>query len=1277
MERVDYVYSESELHDRLTGVYTRAAFEVRLREEIERSVRYNDCFSLLVIDLDQMRKVNATYGLVRGDTVLIEFSRRIQQNIRNSDMFFRYGGDEFVIILPYTAHQTAVKLAERLLDNISGTSFGSGPSLYLTASIGVAVFPDDGDNSRDFVKKADTCVLSAKYQGGNRVSSRRAQDVFHQIVQRDDPPRFEDLIERDKEIVIVRDFLDGLFRWQGGVLRIEGAPGSGRSCFLDAVGQLGQSRGYSVLALKATVALKSKPFSLFGLTCAQEGTALKLDAVRENVIASIRTLLQTDQTSGLMITVDNIEDCDPVTLDFFGQLMSFTENIRIALACTTVPQLISFDRFPNFQYYEHITTIPFSRDGVRTRLRQILHSEPSEEILSWMNNETKGFPALIDQGIHYLLSRHVLEITKTGWSTQKGLADISIKDKLRTQSSIPHYNLPCYWTAFIGREIELLELRQHLDQNGLVVVTGQAGIGKTRLAVHYALENLDYYQDGVYYFNLSSVRTGQQIFADFAQALDYTYQRQPDPQFQLYAYLKGKNMLFILDTFEHLQEAASFVYELVRQTSQIHIIVTTREWFASQGWGQISLSGLPYPASDESDQEAEFSAITLFQAHVRKLDRSFKPDQETKSAIISICRLVSGLPLAIELAASLVRYFPCQKIEESIRSQKNLPGPSSRDLSVQSQGLKEVYELSYGLLSEDARQLLLKLSFFPRSFTLSALREITGSDATLLYSLMDKALVQKVNGNSFQIPGGLRALVYERLIEKPSVYEEVLERFCTYYISYLGQEMKRHSGVIHKESLRRSQIEFDCIRFCWEYALERKRNKDIELIMSNLWAMYEVYGLFGEGELMFGQSLQTLFVSSRDQAQLSKQDEYLKARLMTIQAWFCYRVGHNAQSEGLIDEALTIFKRYDDLNGLVMAYNHKGLILRKSGKFAESLEAHRRSLILARELENELDIARSFNNMGDTYFGLGEYQKAREAFHESLMIRMKLGNRRGIASTYHNLANVEQATGDLIAAREYYQKSLTIKREYADTAGIASSLNNLGIVNDRLGDFESAERLFLESLAIKKEIGDQPGTATALHNLGEIAFRTGRYELSYQLLLQSYNLWKKLEDQFGLASILLSLGAVELKQNMIEAAKNHITASLTQCENIGHDWGVCAALKNLGDLAGQQGDLLLAIKHYAQALDRAYTLKAWTLVMDILLERGVLAICMEKLLLAYPVLNFVARHEAGHITVRERAHCLCAELLKKEPSLGQEFGPEIIKSLTLDDIIVRINTATL
>lgn len=158
-------------HDALTGLPDRNAFETQLDDELNRAIRYKHALSLLILDLDHFKSINDVYGHQAGDKILRSFSMLLEQVIRNTDFAGRYGGEEFIIILPETTLSEAEELAERMRKKIEAHTFtiSDDKKIKVTSSIGIASFPDHAQTKLNLIRAADSSMYKAKEAGRNQV----------------------------------------------------------------------------------------------------------------------------------------------------------------------------------------------------------------------------------------------------------------------------------------------------------------------------------------------------------------------------------------------------------------------------------------------------------------------------------------------------------------------------------------------------------------------------------------------------------------------------------------------------------------------------------------------------------------------------------------------------------------------------------------------------------------------------------------------------------------------------------------------------------------------------------------------------------------------------------------------------------------------------------------------------------------------------------------------------------------------------------------------------
>ncbi len=239
-------------------------------------------------------------------------------------------------------------------------------------------------------------------------------------------------------------------------------------------------------------------------------------------------------------------------------------------------------------------------------------------------------------------------------------------ERLRTAQPSPPHNLSAHTplTPFVGREDELAQIAERLANPDcrLLTLVGPGGSGKTRLALSAATAHLNAFLHGIYVVPLAPVSSSDFLIPALAQALQFTFVGRAHPKMQLFDYLHEKEMLLVLDNFEHLRSGTDLLIELLRQAPEVKLLVTSRERLNLKAEWLLDIAGLEYPASPEIENIEAYSATRLFTQTAQRVRADFQLSADTRASVAHICRLVEGMPLAIELAAAWMRSFSGEHI---------------------------------------------------------------------------------------------------------------------------------------------------------------------------------------------------------------------------------------------------------------------------------------------------------------------------------------------------------------------------------------------------------------------------------------------------------------------------------------------------------------------------------------------------------------------------------------------------------------------------------------
>ena len=217
----------------------------------------------------------------------------------------------------------------------------------------------------------------------------------------------------------------------------------------------------------------------------------------------------------------------------------------------------------------------------------------------------------------------------------------------------------------------------------------------------------------------------------------------------------------ILDNYEHLVDDISLIADIFTQAPDVRVMVTSRETLNLEHEWVWEVSGLDYPTANDSNGTTAFHAVELFVARARQIQRTFSLEDE-QSHIWRICQLVGGMPLALELAATWVKTLSCAEIAQAIEQDIGFLKARLRDVSDRHRSMQVVIDQSWQQLNEDERTVFMRLSVFPRSFTLEAAHAITGASLSILASLIDKSMLSKDSDQRFIVAHGLFTSVWRR-----------------------------------------------------------------------------------------------------------------------------------------------------------------------------------------------------------------------------------------------------------------------------------------------------------------------------------------------------------------------------------------------------------------------------------------------------------------------------------------------------------------------------------
>jgi predicted ATPase len=364
-----------------------------------------------------------------------------------------------------------------------------------------------------------------------------------------------------------------------------------------------------------------------------------------------------------------------------------------------------------------------------------------------------------------------------------------------------YFHFPLLAAPFFGRQQELRDVVQQLTTPScrLLTLLGIGGAGKTRLALRAGQELLDHFPDGAWLVVLPPGCTTAALLAAIAETLGLRRAPGGDPMAVLLAQLAPKAALLILDNGEHLsgQASVAFLAELLQRAPDLTLLATSRVALQLREEWLYSVGGLPIPPAAEVEDVDQYAALQLFEASARRASSSFSLAAE-RAAVVEICRLVEGVPLAVELAAGWRHLLPCQAIAQEIARSISFLQSDLRDMPERHRSIRAVFDQSWQLLSPDERQTLQQLSVFRGSFGREAAGAVAGAVLPMLSALTRTSLIQLQPDGRYHLHELVRHYAAEQFGQSAlTATVAARDRHCFYYLRFLAERSAAMNG--HKQ----------------------------------------------------------------------------------------------------------------------------------------------------------------------------------------------------------------------------------------------------------------------------------------------------------------------------------------------------------------------------------------------------------------------------------------------------------------------------------------------
>lgn len=621
-------------------------------------------------------------------------------------------------------------------------------------------------------------------------------------------------------------------------------------------------------------------------------------------------------------------------------------------------------------------------------------------------------------------------------------------------------------TSFVGRENEICEIIDRLNYPlcQLLTLVGPGGIGKTRLALEVARQIGHTYHDGVNFVPLQPLQSIAHIPSTVLHVLGLSINQRDDPLQKLLDYLHERQLLLIFDNFEHLIDGAELISRLLENAPDLHVLVTSREPLKLHEEWQWIVKGLDFPADSSIETNEVYSAIQLFTERTQQIRPDFDLDLH-RSAVIRICQLVDGMPLAIELAANWTKSLTCDAIAEAIQHGIDFLTSREQNIPERHHSIRAVYNHSWRLLFEEERRIFERLSVFRGGFTREAAEQVDGARLETLASLVDKSFIRQDANGRYDIHELLRQYGAEQL-EKADNTADIVNRHLAFYADYVRRCEPELKGQGQLNALNKIEADFENIRSAWLHAVKQNEYALIDRMIEPLFWFGETRSFSGDVRALFQMAAQVFEPVT---------DEFAHA----VWARLAIRI-HQSADVALIDQAFAIAER--------------------SGNQAEAAYCMMLRGVYDTEHRNPHVL---------------------EELHDALERYQRVGDDFGMAVTHLSINYYHGFFDDQTTIKIHLNQALQQARKTGNPYHMFKFLFRRGWTYASDGQYELSEQDFIEALNIANQMCFRELAAACTGALGVNAFMRGDFQRSKVMVAQNLEAVLQLTDvgEQGVAKI--------------------------------------------------------------------------------------------------------------------------------------------------------------
>lgn len=659
----------------------------------------------------------------------------------------------------------------------------------------------------------------------------------------------------------------------------------------------------------------------------------------------------------------------------------------------------------------------------------------------------------------------------------------------------PAFRVPDPPGPLVGREDEMARISQALQSCRFVVLVGPGGVGKTHLMLTFAHRHRYRFRDGVYYLEADEHASLDFLVIQLASRFLVALRPGLAPEDQVMAFLRDKEVLVLLDLPRVPEGVEALLARWLTQAPGLRVLMAAPHPLQSHAAWHIPLQGLPGPPESKAPP-ATYAAGCLFQMAAQRLGYPLPETPATHQAVAHICRLLDGLPIALEMAAAQLWRWNVTSLARILERKLHLLSTSWPDRPVRHRSLQALFEHTWQTLTPALQEAFARLAVFHGPFSLQDARQVAQVREVQLRELVSRGLVYVREGDRFHLHHALRNLAHERLGQRPEAERFWMLRHARHFLELLTQG----GAPGGPQGMAKVEDHLPDIRAAWLWAAREGLWPEITRVLAPWYRFHERRGWYGEGARLFREAMASLR-AHRD------ADPVGWARLLVHTAALLLRHGRLAEALPLAEEGVNGLASHPEDPTRLFGLNVWGVLCVHTGDFPRGIRLLQEVVAQARQTGAVGEHIKGLVNLGSAYLRIGQYREAIPLLKEGLDLARRVGDKQGEGFFLINLGSGLILAGAWEEGKTYLEAARQWGREHGVRNIELHALISLAAAEGmHEGPGEQVEAYAREAVTLAREMGEPQAQARGMAWLAWAYHVQQKPSQAWQVLREAWHL---------------------------------------------------------------------------------------------------------------------------------------------------------------------------